>query len=105
VADGVCDAETVDQVVKSSFGRRLAVMGPLENADYVGLDLTLDIHEHILPDLDRTAGASPYLRRLVEEHRLGMKTGRGFRTWAPGDQERLRRTLIEHLKPTPEIET
>ena len=30
VADGVCDAATVDAVVKASFGRRLAVLGPLE---------------------------------------------------------------------------
>jgi 3-hydroxybutyryl-CoA dehydrogenase len=40
VAEGVCDARTVDDVVKSSFGARLAVLGPLENADLVGLDLT-----------------------------------------------------------------
>ena len=30
VENGVCDAESVDTVVKSSFGRRLAVLGPLE---------------------------------------------------------------------------
>lgn len=44
VAEGIADAETVDTVVKASFGRRLAVLGPLENADLVGTDLTLDIH-------------------------------------------------------------
>lgn len=44
VADGVCDARTVDTVVKASFGRRLPVLGPLENADLVGIDLTLAIH-------------------------------------------------------------
>ncbi len=44
VADGVCDARTVDDVVKSSFGARLAVLGPLENADLVGTDLTQSIH-------------------------------------------------------------
>ena len=38
VADGVCDAATVDTVVKASFGRRLGVLGPLENADLVGTD-------------------------------------------------------------------
>lgn len=97
VADGVCDAETVDQVIKSSFGRRLAVMGPLETADYVGLDLTLDIHEQILHDLDRTPGPSPYLRQLVEEGRLGMKSGRGLREWEPGDRERLAGVLLRHL--------
>jgi 3-hydroxybutyryl-CoA dehydrogenase len=50
---GVCDAETVDTVVKQSFGLRLPVLGPAENADLVGLDLTLAIHEYVLPHLDR----------------------------------------------------
>ena len=36
VAEGIADAETVDTVVKASFGRRLAVLGPIENADLVG---------------------------------------------------------------------
>ncbi|MDA1239036.1 MAG: 3-hydroxyacyl-CoA dehydrogenase family protein, partial [Proteobacteria bacterium] len=40
VENGICDAEAVDTVVKESFGRRLAVLGPLENADLVGTDLT-----------------------------------------------------------------
>ena len=44
VENGICDAETVDTVVKESFGRRLAVLGPLENADLVGTNLTRDIH-------------------------------------------------------------
>ncbi len=97
VADGVCDAETVDLVVKSGFGRRLAVMGPIETADYVGLDLTLDIHEQILHDLDRTPGPSPYLRKLVARGELGMKTGRGFREWQPGDRDRIQARLLAHL--------
>jgi 3-hydroxybutyryl-CoA dehydrogenase len=97
VADGVCEAETVDSVVKTSFGPRLAVMGPIENADYIGLDLTLDIHQHVLPNLDCTPGPSTYLRDLVEQGDLGMKTGRGFRTWEPQDAERLRDRLLRHL--------
>jgi 3-hydroxybutyryl-CoA dehydrogenase len=97
VQNGVCDAETVDTVVKASFGRRLAVLGPLENADLVGTDLTLAIHENVLPDLDRTAGALPYLRQLVEAGRLGMKSGEGFRPWTAEQQARLRRRVLEHL--------
>ena len=38
VENGVCDAETVDEVVKNGFGTRLAVLGPLEQSDLVGLD-------------------------------------------------------------------
>jgi 3-hydroxybutyryl-CoA dehydrogenase len=81
VADGVCDAQTVDTVVKASFGRRLPVLGPLENADLVGIDLTLAIHQTVLPDIDRSAGASPYLAELIAAGKLGMKSGEGFRTW------------------------
>jgi 3-hydroxybutyryl-CoA dehydrogenase len=97
VAEGVCDAETVDRVVKASFGRRLAVMGPLETADLIGLDLTLDIHEAVIEHLDRTPGPSPHLRALVEAGRLGMKTGSGLRDWEPGAAERARTTLLRHL--------
>ncbi len=97
VQNGVCDAETVDTVVKASFGMRLAVLGPLENADLVGTDLTLAVHEHVLPDLDRTPGPLPYLRELVERGRLGMKSGAGFRDWTPEQQAEVRAKLVRHL--------
>ena len=45
VAAGVCDAETIDIVVKEGPGARMAVLGPMEQSDLVGLDLTLDIAE------------------------------------------------------------
>jgi 3-hydroxybutyryl-CoA dehydrogenase len=98
VQNGVCDAATVDTVVKSSFGRRLPVIGPLENADLVGTDLTLDIHKVILSDLDRTEGPLPYLEDLVASGKLGFKTGEGFRKWTGAEQEKLRKTLVKHLR-------
>lgn len=97
VASGVCDAETVDTVVKNSFGLRLAVLGPLENADLIGLDLTLAIHEQVLPHIDRTPGPSPKLRELVSAGQLGMKTGEGFRSWTPSQADEVRRRLSAHL--------
>ena len=54
VAAGVCDADTIDEVVKSGFGARMAVLGPMEQSDLVGLDLTLDIQNVLLADLDRS---------------------------------------------------
>jgi 3-hydroxybutyryl-CoA dehydrogenase len=98
VANGICDAETVDTVIKASFGRRLAVLGPLENADLVGTDLTLAIHRTVLPDLDRAAGPSPYLEALVSQGRLGMKSGEGFCRWTAEEQAALRRRVLAHLK-------
>jgi 3-hydroxybutyryl-CoA dehydrogenase len=98
VADGVCDAETVDTVVKSSFGARLAVLGPLENADMVGADLTQSIHRYVLPHLDRSTTPSPYLDRMVGEGQLGFKSGMGFHAWPAERQAALRRKVTEHLR-------
>jgi 3-hydroxybutyryl-CoA dehydrogenase len=98
VERGICDAETVDAVIKASFGRRLAVLGPLENADLVGTDLTLAIHKTVLPDIEHRAGPSPYLDALVAEGRLGFKSGEGFRKWSPEEQAALRAKVVAHLK-------
>lgn len=98
VESGVCTAEAVDQVVNASFGRRLSVLGPLANADLVGTDLTLDIHENVLADLDNRPAPSPYLRALVEDGKLGMKSGQGFRTWTPEDMEDVRQRVATHLR-------
>lgn len=98
VEEGIADAETVDTVVKASFGRRLAVLGPLENADLVGTDLTLDIHNVVLKHLNRRPSPSPYLERLVSEGRLGMKSGEGFRSWTKDDAQSLRARVYSYLK-------
>jgi 3-hydroxybutyryl-CoA dehydrogenase len=98
VENGVCDAETVDTVIKAAFGRRLAVLGPLENADMVGTDLTLAIHKTVLPAIDSRPGPSPYLEKLVADGKLGFKSGEGFRTWTPEQQQALRAKVVAHLK-------
>ena len=98
VEHGICDAETVDTVIKAAFGRRLAVLGPLENADMVGTDLTLAIHKTVLPAIDSTPGPSPYLDRLVADGKLGFKSGEGFRKWTPEQQAALRAKVLQHLK-------
>ncbi|HEY6254911.1 MAG TPA: 3-hydroxyacyl-CoA dehydrogenase family protein [Xanthobacteraceae bacterium] len=98
VEQGICDAETVDTVIKAAFGRRLAVLGPLENADLVGTDLTLAIHKTVLPAIDSRPGPSPYLEGLVAEGKLGFKSGEGFRKWTPEAQAALRAKVVQHLK-------
>jgi 3-hydroxybutyryl-CoA dehydrogenase len=102
LAAGVCDAETIDTVVREGFGARTAVLGPMEQSDLVGLDLALDIAEVLYADLDRTAGPHPFLRDKVKAGKLGMKTGEGFRTWttkeADAVRSRLSRFLAEQAK-------
>jgi 3-hydroxybutyryl-CoA dehydrogenase len=98
VEHGICDAETVDAVIKASFGRRLAVLGPLENADLVGTDLTLAIHQTVLPDIEQRPAPSPYLEALVAKGKLGFKSGEGFRKWSAEEQAALRAKVLQHLK-------
>jgi 3-hydroxybutyryl-CoA dehydrogenase len=100
VERGICDAETVDAVIKASFGRRLAVLGPLENADLVGTDLTLAIHNTVLPAIESRPGPSPYLQGLVADGKLGFKSGEGFRKWSAEEQAALRARVFQHLKTT-----
>ncbi|WP_017627279.1 3-hydroxyacyl-CoA dehydrogenase family protein [Nocardiopsis chromatogenes] len=97
VEHGVCTAETVETVVRNTIGLRLAAMGPLENADYVGLDLTLAIHEAVLPALDRSPAPSRLLRDLVAAGDVGAKSGRGFFTWPHGSRERAGEGLARHI--------
>ena len=97
VAQGICDARTLDDCVKNSFGLRLAVLGPLENADLVGLDLTRDIHRTIIPQLSREDGPNPILDDLIAQGRLGFKSGEGLQSWTAAEQDALRARLVEHL--------
>lgn len=98
VATGVCDAATVDLVVRNTIGLRLGEMGPIENADYVGLDLTLAIHEQVLPSINADPYPSPYLRELVAAGHLGAKSGRGFMDWPPGSRQAAGDRLAAHVR-------
>ena len=97
VSEGVCDARTLDLVCRNTIGLRLAEMGPIENADYVGLDLTLAIHQAVLPSLNGDRHAHSHLADLVAAGELGAKSGRGFLTWKPGDREAAAQRLSAHI--------
>jgi 3-hydroxybutyryl-CoA dehydrogenase len=97
VENGIADAETVDEAVKNSFGLRLPQLGPLENADMVGLDLTYSIHDYLLPDLDASGHPSPLLRELKQNGDLGFKTGKGLRNWTPEQMQAVRDDLNTYL--------
>ncbi len=97
VAAGVCDADTLDVVVREGFGARTAVLGPMEQSDLVGTNLTLDIAEVLYADLDRTPGPHQYLRDIVAAGKLGMKTGEGLRKWTPEQADAVRARLSRFL--------
>ncbi|HHH35701.1 MAG TPA: crotonase [Gammaproteobacteria bacterium] len=74
-------------------------MGPIELADTVGLDICLSVAEILARSLDTTV--PPRLRQLVEEGRLGRKSGRGFYTYKKG---RPRKARVKHDEMPADLE-
>lgn len=97
VADGVIDGPGVDAVVKKSFGLRLPVLGPLENADLVSIELTQDVHRVVFPHLCNDSEPHPLLQKMRDDGANGMRDGQGFHRWTPESAEATRRMLTEHL--------
>jgi 3-hydroxybutyryl-CoA dehydrogenase len=98
VDEGVCDAETIDTVVKNGFGPRLAALGPMENADLVGLELTLSIHDYLLPRLTPPSQPSVGLRERIASGRTGMEAGEGWRRWPEGSRDEVQAEVSRHLR-------
>jgi len=97
VDSGVCDAETIDKVIKLSFGRRFPVLGPIEGIDLVGLELVRSVHSILFPHLENSSEPSPLLDRLIDQNDLGMQTGKGLRKWTPEQIAETKCRLSAHL--------
>jgi len=74
--EGVADKEAIDTVMKLGMAHP---MGPLTLADFIGLDICLDIMEVLYAGFgDSKYRPCPLLRRMVDAGYLGRKSGRGF---------------------------
>jgi 3-hydroxybutyryl-CoA dehydrogenase len=71
---GIASAEDIDKALKLGLNHP---MGPFELVDLVGLDVRLSILEYLHSTLGEKYRPNTLLRNLVEEGRLGRKTGRG----------------------------
>jgi 3-hydroxybutyryl-CoA dehydrogenase len=83
LAEGVADAPTIDRVCRLGGGFR---MGPFELIDLIGLDVNLSVARSFYrqggePERWRP---SEIQERMVEEGRLGRKSGRGFYVYGDG---------------------
>lgn len=97
VENGIADAATVDECIKFGFGLRLPALGPMENADMVGNDLVLAIHDYILEHIESSGDPSPLLREKVANGELGFKSGQGFQEWSEEKAELSRNNLQQYL--------
>jgi len=73
---GVATREDIDTACRLGLGHP---MGPLQLADLIGLDTVASIGEVLATaNEDERFGPPPMLRRLIEDGKLGRKTGEGF---------------------------
>jgi 3-hydroxybutyryl-CoA dehydrogenase len=79
VMEGVATPEAVDQVFKLGMAHP---MGPLTLADFIGLDVCVDIMRVLYDGLGNPKyNPCPLLVRMVDAGWLGRKSGRGFYTY------------------------
>ena len=97
IDEGICDPATVDEVIRNGFGLRLPILGPVETADMIGLDLTLAIHNYILKYINADPTPSTTLQAKVETGELGFKSGSGFLEWSDPSIAKSRERLMEYL--------
>lgn len=82
VEEGVADPAAIDKAMELGYRHP---MGPLRLTDLVGLDVRLAIAEYLHEKLGGERYRPPaILRRMVEEGKLGRKTGQGFYRWDKG---------------------
>lgn len=88
VQSGIADAQDVDNAIKYGIGFRYACLGPLETADFGGLDIFYHVAEYLVPDLCSSKEVPPLLKEKFEKGELGVKTNKGFYDYSGGKGEK-----------------
>lgn len=78
VEEGVASPEDIDRAMELGYKHPV---GPLKTTDIVGLDVRLGIAEQLERDLGERFAPPQLLRDMVNDGKLGRKTGEGFYTW------------------------
>jgi 3-hydroxybutyryl-CoA dehydrogenase len=91
VASGIVSPEDLDRIMKYGLGFRYPWIGPFETADLGGLDVFYNISSYLFKELSDAHEPPDYFRDLVQENRLGLKTGRGIYNYEGRSMENILR--------------
>jgi 3-hydroxybutyryl-CoA dehydrogenase len=83
--EGIADVEAIDTIMKLGMAHP---MGPLQLADFIGLDVCLSILQVLHEGFGNPKYAPcPLLVNMVTAGKLGVKSGEGFYKYTPGTKE------------------
>ena len=83
--EGIADVESIDTIMKLGMAHP---MGPLQLADFIGLDVCLSIMNVLYNGYGNPKYAPcPLLVNMVTAKKLGVKSGEGFYIYTPGSKE------------------
>jgi 3-hydroxyacyl-CoA dehydrogenase len=94
---GIIDPEGLDLNVRWGIGYKLAVIGPMELLDMAGLDIYNAVGSYLNQDLSTSGEVSSTIRGLIDQGRLGMKTGGGLYDYTPEQIDELRARRAQKL--------
>ena len=104
VESGVLSAHDVDRVMKCGLGFRYSWLGPLETADLGGLDVFHSVASYLFNELSDAKKPSSWFSGVIEQGKLGIKSGHGFYDYEEGSREQILHKRDGLFHPTMEID-
>jgi 3-hydroxybutyryl-CoA dehydrogenase len=89
VEEGLATRESLDEVVRSTFGFRLPFFGPFLIADMAGLDTYASVYETLERGIGPEFAVPAAVRERVDAGKLGTKSGAGFGEYTDEEREAL----------------
>ena len=95
IEEGVASAEEIDRATRYGLGLRFAAIGVVEFIDFGGADILHHASREMASSIDPVRyAAPPVIGRMVEQGRLGLKTGEGFYDYRGRDTGAYRRDVL-----------
>ena len=95
IEEGVATAEEIDRATRFGLGLRFAAIGVVEFIDFGGADILHHASREMAGSIDPVRyAAPPVIGRMMEEGRLGLKTGQGFYDYRGRDAVAYRRDVL-----------
>ena len=95
IEDGVASAEEIDRATRYGLGLRFAAIGVVEFIDFGGADILHHASREMAGSIDAARyAAPPVIGRMMDEGRLGLKSGEGFYDYRGRDTVAYRRDVL-----------